>query len=68
MGERLTRIEALQRMLDADEEYDACPECGEAFEDVDMTGAGDLYFVHDEDESTVDGCTHTLEEVESVDF
>lgn len=66
--ERISRLEALERMADAEEEYDTCPECDEDFEGVDMTGAGDLYFIHEEKGSTVDGCTHELEEVEAVDF
>lgn len=68
MSDSLTQLEALKRMADAEEEYDVCPECDEPFEDVDMTYGGDLYFVHEEDGSSVDGCTHELEEVDQVDF
>lgn len=66
--ERISRLDALKRMAIAEEENDVCPECGEDFLGVDMDGAGDLYFIHEEKGATVDGCTHELEEVEGVDF
>ncbi len=48
--------EAVERATQAEEENEVCPECGGDFLDVDMTGDGNLYFIHDEDGMFVDGC------------
>jgi hypothetical protein len=50
--------EQLQRIGSAEDDHDDCPVCGEEYEDVDMTQAGNLYFIHDLNpgDITVSGC------------
>lgn len=63
-GREITRFDALGRIAEASEEHDVCPECGEEFDDVDMTYAGSLVFFH----VTGGNCESELEEVDSVAF
>lgn len=58
----LSRMEALNLLGQKKDELDGdCPECGRAYEFVDMTQDGELYFQHDEG-----ACTQELSEVDSV--
>lgn len=64
----ISLVEASERISEAEEEHDQCPECGSDYIGADMTGGGDLVFIHDEDGATSDGCRRELEGVDNVDW
>lgn len=52
----ITKREAIERATEADNENEVCPECGDDYLGVDMTGDGNLYYIHEDNGATVDGC------------
>jgi hypothetical protein len=59
---KISQGEALERIAEARDEHEKCPECGEKYDGVDMSYAGSLVFLHEGGDS----CRRDVEEVDSV--